>query len=190
MSDRIKIDPENLEQMSAVMESATDAIEEAVALMTQIVAHRDWTCKERYRINEQIEEIQKAVRLIMTMGSGFAGAVRRVLKKFKEREERIRQLFETVEDMLRRLLGIGPAGGVTSTGTGVVTGEGLRDAVASTFYDRVSNCPTHTGSNVDDIGGWSKIVSNLPPLSTGFPTSNLSSVVEPISTTDFGSLEL
>lgn len=188
MSDRIKIDPENLEQMSAVMESATDAIEEAVALMTQIVAHRDWTCKERYRINEQIEEIQKAVRLIMTMGSGFAGAVRRVLKKFKEREDRFRQLFETVEDMFRRLLSIGPAGGVTSTGTGVVIGEGLRDAVDSTFYDRV--CPTHTGSNVDDIGGWSKIVSNLPPLSTGFPTSNLSSVVEPISTTDFGSLEL
>lgn len=182
MSDRIKIDPENLEQMSAVMESATDAIEEAVALMTQIVTHRDWTCKERYRINEQIEEIQKAVRLIMTMGSGFARAVRRVLKKFKEREERIRQLFETVEDMLRRLLGIKPEGGVTNSGTEIVTdGGSLQDTVATVVHDLREN-----------LGGWNwnRPVILPSPVPIVREISNLSSVTEPISTTDFGSLEL
>lgn len=193
MSDKIKIDPENLDTMSAIMENATDAMDEAVQLMLQIVSHRDWTCRERYSINDKIQEIQKAVKIILEWGSKFSKTVRQVLKRLKDKESRISGIFETIDSIIGRIIGIKPS-------TIVEAGKDIFDKING---NRDSTGTPATDSTWEGIGRAAQEVLQAPGLvdwpstrpDSTLPTiesviNNLPSVAEPISTVEFGSLEL
>lgn len=193
MSDKIKIDPENLETMSVIMENATDAMDEAVQLMLQIVTHRDWTCRERYTINEKIEEIQKAVKLILEWGGSFAKVVRQVLKRLKEKEKRISGIFETIDSIIGRIIGIKPS-------TIIEVGSNIINTITDNS-DSTGTFPMDSDFKEIARAGWEALqasgiidwpstgpVEVCPPIE--WVINNLSSVAEPISTVDFGSLEL
>lgn len=206
MSEKIKIDPENLETMSVIMENATDAMDEAVQLMLQIVTHRDWTCRERYTINDKIEEIQKAVKLILEWGGSFAKVVRQVLKRLKEKEKRISGIFETIDSIIGRIIGIRPST-IIETGRDIINQvTDNRDstgtpAVDSTIGRAVQEALQTVIGTTTDTNPWGQIPHpNWEPIygSNGeiigcvksASVSDLSTVAEPISTVDFGSLEL
>lgn len=193
MSEKIKIDPENLETMSVIMENATDAMDEAVQLMLQIVTHRDWTCRERYTINDKIEEIQKAVKLILEWGGSFAKVVRQVLKRLKEKEKRISGIFETIDSIIGRIIGIRPST-IIETGRDIInqvtgnndsTGTPAVDSTISTIGRAMQEALQASG--IIDWPSTGPVVV-CPPIEWGI--NNLSSVAEPIPTVDFGSLEL
>lgn len=194
MSDKIKIDPENLDTMSVTMENATDAMDEAVQLMLQIVSHRDWTCRERYSINDKIQEIQKNVKTILEWGSSFSRTVRQVLKRLKEKEKRISGIFETIDSIIGRIIGIKPSAIVeagkdildkitgNSNSTGNNSGGNTVESIASSVQEIING----TSSSIN----WpsTEVVDICAPVE--WVTNNLPSVADSISTADFSSLEL
>lgn len=193
MSEKIKIDPENLETMSVIMENATDAMDEAVQLMLQIVTHRDWTCRERYTINDKIEEIQKAVKLILEWGGSFSKIVRQVLKRLKEKEKRISGIFETIDSIIGRIIGIKPST-IIETGREIInTITDNSDSTGTFTMDSTMKEMARAGREALQASGiidWPSTgsVEVCAPIEWGI--NNLSSAAEPISTVDFGSLEL
>lgn len=205
MSDRIKIDPDNLESMSIIMENATDALSEAVTLMMQIVSHRDWTCKERKKINEEIENIQKAVKIILFWGSAFAKVVRLVLKRLREKENRLSGIFEAIDSIIGRIIGIKPSTIITegqniintitgnNNGSDGNNGSAIADVVESAgsiitqTTNGTTNNPIQWRPSWEPIYGSNGEIIAWPKSAT---VSDVSTVADPISTVDFSSVEL
>lgn len=100
----INIDTDTLKQLSAAAQTASNELEDAMALLMQVTTHEDWGCQEKVSINQLIDQNRSSISTLRDDTSRFTQAVEQVTEEFVQKESGISSLFESVESVLQAIL--------------------------------------------------------------------------------------
>lgn len=100
----IDIDTIKLLELTMTLRRANDRIDEAVSMLQSIHTHHDWGCPERHVINDYIRESTGIAIILQDDCLSFVKATRTVANEFVETEKGIASLFDSVEDVIKKIL--------------------------------------------------------------------------------------
>lgn len=102
----ININTENLRDICDTAQNASDEVNDALSILEQITIHNDWGCREREEINARIQKCRTKVRRLQEDITGFNYSINVSTRQFENTENKIPDLFESVENILGAVLAI------------------------------------------------------------------------------------
>ena len=176
------------------IDTANNAIDNAVDALNRVSTHNDWGCKEKYAINEYAITNRNKIKQLQENSRGFLNVITQVSNEFETSENSIIDLFSSVESLLSGMLSIPVsivANGNTHTGTnaGIISGnfeEIFRDFSKRLFANDGGNVGyIETPDHLKDIGIY---YMGVKADSMGSYTAN--NLTEPIAVCNFEDINL
>ena len=89
------------------LRAANGEVDKAAQHLLQITSHNDWTCKERYVINQNADELRTAIKRLQQDTDSYLQAAANAADAFVTEENGVKTLFPGVDAIISRLLSIG-----------------------------------------------------------------------------------
>lgn len=112
----ISIDTDIMKELVRATSTANDAIDEAVEVLNKITIHNDWGCKEKNSINNYTTSNKNKIKTLQEHSRSFLSILSSVSAEFENSENRIKDMFQSVEGLLGKVFST-IAGGPAHTGT-------------------------------------------------------------------------
>ncbi len=107
----LDINTDRLVSASDALFSANQEIDEAMFVLMSITEHNDWHCPERGEINSQIRSHKEKMKQLQERMNRFTVVCKEVSQSFVDKEKNIAKMFESLDELLNSVLGIGSGGG-------------------------------------------------------------------------------
>lgn len=147
----INIDTDHLQDLMAVLQSASDNIDSAAEKLLSITTHNEWGCKERVAINDYILENRNMIKVLQDQCSSFCSTAKIATEEFIETEKSIAELFPGIEGKLGAILSVINAQPVAIMPTESITRVGENVNVIS-GANIISSVDSHH-ANISDVTG-------------------------------------
>lgn len=130
MNYTIYIDGDVMRDMSVLVKKANAEIQDACAQMRSVEEHKDWQCREKVNINENLAVIRKYSTELSEDADYFANAVVRVAEEFEKKQKELQDKFQYLEAKLGKVLAV-----PFSNGSSTNIGSSTEGAVSSVLSD-------------------------------------------------------
>ena len=115
------------------LRAAAGGVTDAAGFLLKITSHNDWTCKERFAINEKAMNLRNDITRLQQDAEQYLAAATAAANDFVAEENGVKALFPGVEAMIAKLLSLTDTGnsssGVAHGGGGHSFGDGSADGV-------------------------------------------------------------
>lgn len=118
----ISIDTDIMKELVRATSTANDAIDEAVEVLNKITIHNDWGCKEKNSINNYTTSNKNKIKTLQEHSRSFLSILSSVSAEFENSENRIKDMFQSVESLLGKVFST-LTGGQTSAASGSQTSD-------------------------------------------------------------------
>ena len=89
------------------LRAANGEVEHASQHLQRITTHNDWTCKERYTINENAQNLRTGIQRLQEDTERYLQAASNAADAFVSEENGVKAMFVGVESIIGKLLSIG-----------------------------------------------------------------------------------
>lgn len=153
MAKYISVDTDELYNVASIAKQANDALTDAMFHLNQVTTHNDWSCTERFAINEHILNNRKMIVNLHDASENFYNVLHQVAQDFDTKEKEISTWFSSVDEELATVFDVStsPVNRSSSSGRkhgGAEKSIDKNQTAISNFTDFISRTISSTSTDM------------------------------------------